>query len=64
LSDGATGAALATAAINGAGFNIRINCKELPPKLAEGYVNELAGIEKQAAEIESRIHTALHERGL
>ena len=64
LSDGATGVALATAAIKGAGFNIRINCKELPPKLAEGYVNELAGIEKQAAEIESRIHTALHERGL
>ncbi len=46
LSDGATGAALASAAINGAGFNIRINVKELPPNLANHMLTELAGIEQ------------------
>ncbi len=64
LSDGATGAALAAAAIHGAAFNIRINVKELPPNLANPILSEFAGIEHHAAEIESRIHTALHERGL
>lgn len=64
LSDGATGAALATAAIHGAAYNIRINVKELPPNLANPFLSELSGIEQHAAEIESRIHTALHERGL
>jgi glutamate formiminotransferase/formiminotetrahydrofolate cyclodeaminase len=64
LSDGATGAALARVAITGAGFNIRINAKDLPQNLANPYLTELAGIEHRAAEIETRIHTALHERGL
>jgi len=64
LSDGATGAALARAAITGVGYNIRINVKELPPNLANPYLTELAGIEQCVAEIESRIRIALHERGL
>lgn len=64
LSDGATGAALAAAAIIGAAYNIRINVKELPPYLANPFLSELTGIEQHAAEIESRIHIALHERGL
>jgi glutamate formiminotransferase/formiminotetrahydrofolate cyclodeaminase len=64
LSDGATGATLAKAAIIGAGYNIRINAKELPPNLANPYLSELAGIEQHASEIESRIRTALHERGM
>ena len=34
LSDGATGAALAQAAIMGAEYNIRINTKDLPQNLA------------------------------
>jgi formiminotetrahydrofolate cyclodeaminase len=64
LSDGATGAALAKAAIIGAGYNIRINAKDLPANLADSYISELAGIEQHAGEIETRIRTALHERGL
>ena len=64
LSDGATGAALAKASITGAGYNIRINTKELPPLLAAPYLAELTGIERQAAEIEARIQIALHETGL
>jgi formiminotetrahydrofolate cyclodeaminase len=64
LSDGATGAALARAAINGAGYNIRINAKDLPPNLANMYISELTVIEQHTAEIESRIHTALHAHGI
>ena len=64
LSDGATGAALASAAIRGAAFNVRINTKEIPPNLANPFLSELAGIEQHVAEIESRIHATLHERGL
>jgi formiminotetrahydrofolate cyclodeaminase len=64
LSDGATGATLAKAAIIGAGYNIRINAKELFPNLANPYLSELAGIEQHASEIESHIRIALHERGM
>lgn len=64
LSDGASGAALATAAILSAEYNIRINCKQLPANLTEPILAELADIKQRAAEIESRIHTALQERGL
>jgi glutamate formiminotransferase/formiminotetrahydrofolate cyclodeaminase len=64
LSDGAAGATMAKAAITGAGYNIRINSRELPSSLASPYLTELAGIDRQAEAIESRIHAALHERGL
>ncbi|MFZ2096280.1 MAG: glutamate formimidoyltransferase [Anaerolineales bacterium] len=64
LSDAATGAALATAAIIGASYNIHINIKDLSPNLANPFLSEFLGIEKHAKEIETRIHTALHERGL
>jgi glutamate formiminotransferase/formiminotetrahydrofolate cyclodeaminase len=64
LSDIATGAALARAALTSAGYNIRINAKDLPASLAEPFLNELAVIEKQAAAIESRIQKTLHKRGL
>jgi glutamate formiminotransferase/formiminotetrahydrofolate cyclodeaminase len=64
LSDGAAGGALAKAAITGAGYNIRINARDLPPNLAAPYLTELAGIEHQAKEIEVRIQAALRERGL
>jgi glutamate formiminotransferase/formiminotetrahydrofolate cyclodeaminase len=64
LSDGGSGAALATAAILAAEYNIRINCKQLPSNLADSIIAELGDIKQHAAEIESRIHTALHERGL
>ena len=64
LSDGATGASLAEAAITGAGYNIRINVKELPQNLAAPFLSELAGIEQHAAELNSRVRTALQDRGL
>jgi glutamate formiminotransferase/formiminotetrahydrofolate cyclodeaminase len=64
LSDGATGAGLAKVAITGAGYNIRINARDLPPNLAAPCLTELSGIERQAEEIDTRIQAALHERGL
>jgi glutamate formiminotransferase/formiminotetrahydrofolate cyclodeaminase len=64
LSDGATGVALASAAITGASYNIHINIKDLSPNLANPFSSELIGIEKHAKEIETRIQAALHERGL
>jgi len=64
LSDGATGAALATASIIGAEYNVHINARQLPANIASSFINEFDGIKKHAAETESRIHTALHKRGL
>jgi glutamate formiminotransferase/formiminotetrahydrofolate cyclodeaminase len=64
LSDAATGAALASAAITSAGYNIRINIKDLPVNLGNPFVIELTGIEKHASELTSRIRTILHDRGL
>lgn len=64
LSDGATGAALAQAALSSAGYNIRINASQLPAAIAEPFLAELAGIEKHSAELESRLQKTLHERGL
>jgi glutamate formiminotransferase/formiminotetrahydrofolate cyclodeaminase len=64
LSDGAAGTAMARAAITGAGYNIRINTKNLPSNLAAPYLTELAGIERQAEEIETRIQASLRDHGL
>lgn len=64
MSDGATGAALATAAIIGAEFNVRINAKQLNPNIANSFLNEFDKLKQRAAEVESHIHQALHERGL
>jgi glutamate formiminotransferase/formiminotetrahydrofolate cyclodeaminase len=64
LSDGATGAALATAAILGTEYNIHINCKQLPPNLADPLLAEFSGIKQHATQVETRIHSTLHDRGL
>jgi glutamate formiminotransferase/formiminotetrahydrofolate cyclodeaminase len=64
LSDAATGAALATASIIGAEFNIRINAKQLPPTISAPFITEIDALKKRAAEIEAHTHHALNERGL
>jgi glutamate formiminotransferase/formiminotetrahydrofolate cyclodeaminase len=64
LSDGATGATLARAAIIGAGYNIRINTSQLPTTISEPILSELAGLEQRAVEVDSRIQKTIHERGL
>jgi glutamate formiminotransferase/formiminotetrahydrofolate cyclodeaminase len=64
ISDAGTAAALAKAAITGAGFNVRINLlgleKESDPARM---INELKGIEKQAEKIEESLKGILNERG-
>ncbi len=64
LSDGATGASLAEAAIAGAGYNIRINVQELPESLAAPFEKELSAIDQHTAELHERIQRTLHDRGL
>jgi formiminotetrahydrofolate cyclodeaminase len=64
LSDAATAAALAQAAFMGAAYNIRINAKELPSKLANSLISELTSLEIQVNEIQARIQKIIHERGL
>jgi formiminotetrahydrofolate cyclodeaminase len=64
ISDGATGAALARAALTGAGYNVRVNVASLKDPLAcQFLLEELGGLESQAAEIEHQIQTDLSSRG-
>jgi formiminotetrahydrofolate cyclodeaminase len=64
MSDGATGAALAKAALTGAGYNIRINCQGLrDPGLSDQYFSDLQELEKQADEIQKAVAQILIERG-
>lgn len=64
ISDAGTAAALAKAAITGAGLNVRINLlgleKESDPARM---INELRGIEKQVERIEKSLNGILNERG-
>ncbi|MDI6695749.1 MAG: glutamate formimidoyltransferase [Anaerolineales bacterium] len=64
ISDGATGAALARAALTGAGYNVRINLASLAdPSAGEPLLAEIRQLEAQASEIEARIRQQLVERG-
>jgi glutamate formiminotransferase/formiminotetrahydrofolate cyclodeaminase len=64
ISDGATGAALAQAAIAGAGFNIRINCQGLQDRQsAEPYLQDFQRIQEQAAALQDAIQQLFKERG-
>jgi len=64
ISDAGTAAALAKAAIEGAGLNVRINLlgleKEADPARM---LNDLRGIDKQAGKLEHSIRSILAERG-
>lgn len=64
LSDAAAGTCLANAAISAAGYNIRINVKDLPGNLGKPYLTELADIEGHCTQLQARIQTLLHDRGL
>jgi glutamate formiminotransferase/formiminotetrahydrofolate cyclodeaminase len=64
ISDGATGGALAKAALTGAGYNVRINLLDYAEQPdARELLDTLAALEKDAASIEVEIRTALTERG-
>lgn len=64
ISDGATGAALARAALTSAGYNVRINTLSLnDSQAAEEMEGQLIRLEKRAAEVESQIRAQLSKRG-
>jgi glutamate formiminotransferase/formiminotetrahydrofolate cyclodeaminase len=64
ISDAGTGSALAQAALQGAGLNVRINLlgleKESDPARM---LNELRGLEKQTEKLDEALRQALIERG-
>jgi glutamate formiminotransferase/formiminotetrahydrofolate cyclodeaminase len=64
LSDGATGAALARAALTGAGYNVRINVIGLKDRqAADEMLEAVRQLETRAAETENRLRLCLVERG-
>jgi formiminotetrahydrofolate cyclodeaminase len=64
ISDGATGAALARAALTGAGYNVRININSLSdPSAGAPMLAELAELERRAKDFEARICKDISERG-
>jgi formiminotetrahydrofolate cyclodeaminase len=64
ISDGASGAALAWAALTGAGYNVRINIASLQDALAgQALLADLRLLEGRAAEIEQEIRSQVEQRG-
>ncbi len=63
ISDAGSSAALARAALTGAGLNVRINLNSInAPELAEPLLNELSSLEARACALETEIARALRER--
>jgi glutamate formiminotransferase / formiminotetrahydrofolate cyclodeaminase len=63
ISDGASGAALARAALNSAGYNVRININSLVDKAAgDELLAELKQLEARAEQFEARIRQILETR--
>jgi len=64
ISDAASGAALARAALTGAGLNVRINCLNLSDQAAcQAYLEEVRELDARSAEIEAELRQVLVERG-
>lgn len=64
ISDGASGAAMARAALTGAGYNVRINLKSLKDQAtALRLLAQLGDLEQRAAAIQERLESTLVERG-
>jgi glutamate formiminotransferase/formiminotetrahydrofolate cyclodeaminase len=64
ISDGGTGAALAGAALTGAGYNVRINLAGLDDRSkANAMLEKLKGLEQRAEDLQVQIHSHLTQRG-
>jgi glutamate formiminotransferase/formiminotetrahydrofolate cyclodeaminase len=64
ISDGGTGAALAGAALTGAGYNVRINLADLQDRSKAGaMVEKLQELEQRAEELQANIRSDLSHRG-
>jgi glutamate formiminotransferase / formiminotetrahydrofolate cyclodeaminase len=63
ISDGATGAAMAQAALTGAGYNVRINIPGLQDQqAAQAMLEKLGSYEQRAVELEEKIQAELRQR--
>jgi len=64
ITDGASGAAMARAALTSAGYNVRINLSSLKDKAqADVLLMELKALEARAAELDAAVKEVLIERG-
>ena len=64
ITDAASGAAMARAALSAAGYNVRINLSSLKDKaLAESLLADLAHFEAQADKVDADLRKVLVERG-
>ncbi len=64
ISDAASGAAMAKAALTAAGYNVRINVHGLHSReLGAPLIFELEALEARAAQVEKELKTVLNERG-
>ena len=64
ISDAASGAALARAALTGSSLNVRINCPNLQDQAAaRGFIAEVNQLDAQASALEADLRRALDERG-
>ena len=64
ITDGASGAAMARAALTSAGYNVRINLSSLKDKVkAEGLLADLKALEEKADELDVGLRLVLIERG-
>jgi formiminotetrahydrofolate cyclodeaminase len=64
ITDAATGAAMAQAALTGAGYNVRINVLGLDDEAAvEMLLGELETLDKKAADLQNQLTEQLIERG-
>lgn len=64
ISDAASAAALARAALTGSSLNVRINCPNLQDQqAARSFINEINQLDHKATAIEDELHQVLTERG-
>jgi glutamate formiminotransferase/formiminotetrahydrofolate cyclodeaminase len=64
ISDAMSGFAMSRAALTAAGYNVRININSLDDKsVGEKMLLELAGLEKEADELEAEIRQVMTDRG-
>jgi len=63
ITDAATGAAMAQAALTGSGYNVRINILDLETGDADVLITQLTRLEEQAVAIQTELKKTLFDRG-
>jgi formiminotetrahydrofolate cyclodeaminase len=64
ISDGASAAAMANAALTSAGYNVRINLAGLSENIAgETLLSQLHALEAKAGKLQKKIQKSIQERG-